>query len=47
MARSLAGQAVIAGIGHTEYSKDSGRTELQLAAEAGRAAIERLRGTTR
>jgi acetyl-CoA acetyltransferase len=31
---------VIAGIGHTEYSKASGRSELQLAAEAASAAID-------
>ncbi|HEX6393548.1 MAG TPA: hypothetical protein VFZ97_08910 [Acidimicrobiales bacterium] len=31
--------SVIAGIGHTEFSKDSGRSSLQLAAEAGLAAI--------
>jgi 17-hydroxy-3-oxo-4-pregnene-20-carboxyl-CoA lyase len=31
--------AAIAGIGQTEFSKDSGRSELQLAAEAVRAAI--------
>jgi acetyl-CoA acetyltransferase len=31
---------VIAGIGHTEYSKRSGRSELQLAAEAASAAID-------
>ncbi|HET6811984.1 MAG TPA: hypothetical protein VFH50_13345 [Acidimicrobiales bacterium] len=31
--------AVIAGIGQTEFSKESGRSELQLAAEASRAAI--------
>ena len=31
--------AVIAGIGQTEFSKSSGRSQLQLAAEAGRAAI--------
>jgi acetyl-CoA acetyltransferase len=30
---------VIAGVGHTEFSKDSGRSTLQLAAEASRAAI--------
>jgi acetyl-CoA acetyltransferase len=30
---------IIAGIGHTEYSKASGRSELQLAAEASSAAI--------
>jgi len=32
-------RAVIAGIGHTEFSKESGRSTLQLAAEASRAAI--------
>jgi acetyl-CoA acetyltransferase len=32
-------RAVIAGIGHTEFSKQSGRSTLQLAAEASRAAI--------
>ncbi|MCU1400791.1 MAG: hypothetical protein JWN62_3900 [Acidimicrobiales bacterium] len=32
--------AIIAGIGQTEFSKASGRSELQLAAEAGLAAIE-------
>jgi acetyl-CoA acetyltransferase len=37
---SLSGRAAIAGIGATEFSKDSGRTELQLAAEAVRAAID-------
>lgn len=31
--------AAIAGIGHTEYSKNSGRSELQLACEASLAAI--------
>ena len=31
--------AIIAGIGATEFSKDSGRSTMQLAAEAGRAAI--------
>jgi acetyl-CoA acetyltransferase len=36
---SLADRTAIVGIGHTEYSKRSGRSELQLAAEAGRAAI--------
>jgi len=35
---SLAGAAAIAGIGATEFSKDSGRSELRLAAEAVRAA---------
>jgi len=35
----LSGAAAIAGIGATEFSKDSGRSELRLAAEAVRAAI--------
>src|SRR6266508_6121645 len=38
--RSLRDQAIIAGIGQTEFSKHSGRSELQLAAEAGKAAID-------
>lgn len=33
------GRTAIAGIGQTEFSKNSGRSELQLAAEAIRAAI--------
>jgi acetyl-CoA acetyltransferase len=32
-------RAAIVGIGHTEFSKDSGRSTLQLAAEASAAAI--------
>jgi acetyl-CoA acetyltransferase len=36
---SLAGKAAIAGAGATEFSKDSGRSELRLAAEAVRAAL--------
>jgi acetyl-CoA acetyltransferase len=35
----LGSAAAIAGIGATEFSKDSGRSELQLAVEAVRAAI--------
>lgn len=35
----LSGAAAIAGIGATEFSKDSGRSELQLACEAVSAAI--------
>jgi acetyl-CoA acetyltransferase len=35
----LGGRAAIAGIGATEFSKDSGRSELKLAVEAVRAAI--------
>ena len=37
--RTLKDQTVIAGIGQTEFSKASGRSELQLAAEAAKAAI--------
>ncbi len=36
---SISEKTAIAGIGATEFSKDSGRTELQLAAEAARAAL--------
>lgn len=36
---TLSGSASIAGIGATDFSKNSGRSELQLAAEATRAAI--------
>jgi acetyl-CoA acetyltransferase len=39
MTRSFARQSAIAGIGATEFSKNSGRSELQLAAEAVRAAV--------
>jgi acetyl-CoA acetyltransferase len=35
----LGGRAAITGIGATEFSKDSGRSELRLAAEAVKAAI--------
>jgi acetyl-CoA acetyltransferase len=35
----LSGRAAIAGIGATEFSKDSGRSELKLAAEAVRSAL--------
>lgn len=35
----LSGAAAIAGIGATEFSKDSGRSELRLAAEAVQAAL--------
>ena len=37
--RTLAHRAAIAGIGATEFSKDSGRSELRLAAEAVQAAL--------
>ena len=36
----LGGQAAIVGIGATEFSKNSGRSELRLAAEAVRAALD-------
>jgi acetyl-CoA acetyltransferase len=36
----LCGRAAIAGIGQTEFSKDSGRTELQLACEAVKSALD-------
>ncbi len=39
-ANKLAGTAAIAGIGATEFSKDSGRSELRLAVEATAAALE-------
>ncbi|HEX9235528.1 MAG TPA: lipid-transfer protein [Actinomycetota bacterium] len=39
MGSSIAGQTAIAGIGSTAFSKDSGRTELSLAAEAVSAAL--------
>ncbi len=39
MTISLKDRAAIAGIGQTEYSKNSGRSELQLAAECVKAAI--------
>ena len=37
--RTLSNQAIIAGIGQTEFSKASGRSELQLASEAAISAI--------
>jgi acetyl-CoA acetyltransferase len=37
---SLGGKAAIVGIGQTEFSKESGRSELQLACEAVKAAID-------
>jgi acetyl-CoA acetyltransferase len=40
MPRTLKDQAVIVGIGQTEFSKNSGRSELQLAAECVNAAIQ-------
>src|SRR5439155_17639177 len=40
MTASLKDQAAIAGIGATEFSKESGRSELQLAVEAVRAALD-------
>ena len=40
MSAALAGRAAIAGIGQTEFSKDSGRSELQLACEAVLTALD-------
>ncbi|MGH3947757.1 MAG: lipid-transfer protein, partial [Pseudonocardiaceae bacterium] len=37
---TLSGRAAIVGIGATEFSKDSGRSELRLAAESVRAALD-------
>src|SRR3954464_15946559 len=37
---SLSGMTAIAGVGQTEFSKESGRSELQLACEAVKAAID-------
>ncbi|MBK5289225.1 MAG: lipid-transfer protein, partial [Acidimicrobiia bacterium] len=36
----LKDRAAIAGIGQTEFSKESGRTELQLACESVKAALD-------
>ena len=40
MSRTLRNCAAIAGIGQTEFSKESGRSELQLACEAIKAALD-------
>jgi acetyl-CoA acetyltransferase len=40
MPTTLRDEAAIVGIGQTEFSKNSGRSELQLACEAVKAAIE-------
>ncbi len=40
MSRTLSRKAAIVGVGQTEFSKESGRSELQLAAECVSAAIE-------
>ncbi|QYJ04903.1 lipid-transfer protein [Nocardioides panacisoli] len=39
MSRTLSGAAAIVGIGATEFSKESGRSELQLSVEATQAAL--------
>ena len=39
MANTLSRKAAIVGIGATEFSKDSGRTEMQLACEAVKSAL--------
>ena len=38
--RTIRDQACIVGVGHTEYSKDSGRSEMRLACEAIAAAMD-------
>jgi acetyl-CoA acetyltransferase len=38
--RTLKDRTAVVGIGQTEFSKDSGRSELQLASEAVRAALD-------
>ncbi len=40
MSGKLANRAAVVGIGATEFSKESGRSELQLAVEATRAALD-------
>jgi 17-hydroxy-3-oxo-4-pregnene-20-carboxyl-CoA lyase len=40
VSRSLRDRAAIAGIGQTEFSKESGRSELQLACEAAKTALD-------
>src|SRR4029079_10974011 len=40
MSRSLRDRAAIVGIGQTEFSQASGRSELQLACEATKAALD-------
>src|SRR5438874_10958895 len=37
---TLAGKAAVVGIGATEFSKDSGRTEVRMATEAVKAALD-------
>lgn len=37
---TLGSRAAVVGIGATEFSKDSGRSELKLAVEAVRAALD-------
>ncbi|CAM5226587.1 hypothetical protein SANTM175S_01095 [Streptomyces antimycoticus] len=39
-ADTLGGRAAVVGIGATEFSKDSGRSELKLAVEAVQAALD-------
>ena len=40
MSSTLPGATAIVGIGQTEFSKDSGRSELQLACEAINSALD-------
>ncbi|MFE2950028.1 hypothetical protein ACFXHK_23795, partial [Embleya sp. NPDC059267] len=45
-ADNLRGRTAIAGIGATEFSKESGRSELRLAVEAVGAALDDVRDRT-
>ena len=47
MPTTLKNQAAIVGIGQTEFSKNSGRSELQLAAEAVQAPRSHDAGSSR
>ena len=49
MTNTLSRKAAIVGIGATEFSKDSGRSEMQLACEAVKAALDDagLKGKTK
>ena len=40
MSDGIGGKAALVGIGQTEFSKESGRSEMQLACEAVKAAID-------
>ncbi|MBV9721064.1 MAG: lipid-transfer protein, partial [Mycobacterium sp.] len=40
MSAGIGGKTALAGVGQTEFSKESGRTEMQLACEAVKSAID-------